>query len=222
MKPTPQLPILAVLALAVSPASGAFVFDTFTNEAALQWSTTGGTLAASKTVHFVGSNTGVGFDVTLATNTGNLVTGAYQPSPGGYLADSSGTNGSDWFEGTMTVMISNFTGAAPGDISFQLVDFSGLPLVSDGINFASTATAATVLPFANSNAFSNFALDSAAANMGGGSYAATIHWKNATFDPETSGLFRAFSFQVGTNVPEPGSLGLLCLGGLLLMRRGRR
>ena len=77
MKPTPQLAILAVLALAVSPASGALVVDMFTNVSALTWDTVN--TAPSKTVHFTGANTGVGFDITLATNQGNLVTGDYKP-----------------------------------------------------------------------------------------------------------------------------------------------
>jgi hypothetical protein len=207
--------VTAMAVLAMVGSAQAAMIDTFTDVSALQWDTNN--TASSKTVSFSGTNTGVSFDITLATNLGNLVKSTYKTD---MLADSAGINGKDWFEGILTVTVDNFTGAALGDITFQLVDVSGRRLLTDIIEFASTATPATNVVIGTGHTsdspFSNVAMDGSAASMAGGQYVATLKWKN--YDAETSGLYKSLSFEV-TAVPEPATLGLLALGGLACRRR---
>jgi hypothetical protein len=212
--------VTAIAVLALGGWAQAAMVDTFTNENALQWDTNN--TASSKTVHFVGANTGVEFDLTLATSAGmgNLVKSTYKTD---MLADSAGVNGKDWFEGTLTVTASNFTGAPLGNITFQLVDISGQRLLTDSVDLTSTATPTTTnivlgTPWNTDKPFSNIALDSSSASMAGGSYTATLPWKH--YDVETSGLFKSLSFEV-TVIPEPATLGLLALGALAVIRRRR-
>ncbi|MCX6874044.1 MAG: autotransporter-associated beta strand repeat-containing protein [Verrucomicrobia bacterium] len=179
--------------------------DTFTNQSALAWDT--GNTSPSKTVHMVCPNSGVEFDLTLATDMGNLLIGDYQPDGVSYLADSGGINGTGWFEGTLTITADNFTGATLSDISFQLVDVSGRRLVTDTINFTSTATPTMTpiglgTPWNTDAAFSNVALDSTPANMAGGQYVATLAWKH--MDAESSGLYHSFSFKVDVAAAPTG------------------
>jgi hypothetical protein len=150
---------------------------------------------------------------------GNIRTGTYKPGGVSYLADSAGINGSDWFEGILTVTVDNLSGAAPGDITFQLLDFSGRELETNAIVLTSTATPMVEIPLGVSmgdKVFSNVGLDTSAASMVGGSYVATLAWKFV--NEESSGLYRFLSFEV-TAVPEPATLGLLALGGLAVIRR---
>ena len=208
--------VTAITILVMVGSAQANLIDTFTNESALDWDTNN--TAPSKTVHFSGTNTGVGFDITLATDTGNLVKSTYKTD---MLADSAGINGKDWFEGTLTFTVNNFSGASLGDITFQLKDVSGRELETSAIVFTSTATSTTEIPLGVSmgdKAFSNVALDSSAANMAGGQYVATLPWKH--HNEESSGIYKSFSFEV-TAVPEPGTalLGGLGLLTLVLLRR---
>jgi len=187
----------AVLVMALS--ARAATVDVFTDVDALLWST--GNTAPSKTVHFVGAETGVEFDLTLATNMGNLMIGNYKPVGVSYLADSAGINGGDWFEGILTVTASNFTGAAPGNITFRLVNVSGRELETSAFVLTSTATQTVEIPLGVSmgdKVFSNVALDSSAASMAGGSYVGTLAWKY--FNSESSGLYKTFSFEVGLQI----------------------
>ena len=122
MKRTTFLRVFPLLVFGVLPVA-ADVVDTFSNESAIQWSTGNDPgSASSKAVSFgPGANTGVSFDVTFATNQGNLVTRPYKNKT--FLADTAGINGAGWFEGTLTITVDNFSGAALGDIRFRMVDF---------------------------------------------------------------------------------------------------
>jgi hypothetical protein len=180
--------------------------ETFSNQSATRWGTgltaspqTG--TASSKTVHFVSAATGIEFDVTLATASGNLqlraVSGA-NAAPRDYLADSGGDG--NWFEGPLTITVNNFTGANPADITFRLLDISGQRLVTNDVSFTSNATPVSATkslgaPSAWGGLFTGIPLDSTAANMAGGSYTATLTWVN--IDSESSGLFKDLSFEVG-------------------------
>jgi autotransporter-associated beta strand protein len=175
----------------------AVVFDTYWDVSALLWDS--GNTAPSKTVHLVGGS-GVEFDVTIATDAGNLLTGPYKPGGVSYLSDTGGVDGSDWFAGILTFTASNFTftGAPPEKVTFQLVDTSGRQLTSSVIVFASTATPTTNIPTGlgfGDKAFTNLGLDSSAGSLSGGQYQATITWQ-VSGNGEDYGLWREFTFKV--------------------------
>ncbi|MFK7910930.1 MAG: M60 family metallopeptidase, partial [Akkermansiaceae bacterium] len=203
MKQTTFLRVLPLLAFGAIPVA-ADVVDTYSNQSAIQWSTGNDPgSASSKTVSFgPGANSGVSFDITFATNQGNLVTRPYVSK--NFLSDSTGINGGAWFEGNLTITVNNFSGAALDDIRFRLVDFSGRSLVTNAINFTSTATPTTAEISLGTgltdNPFTDVALDSNVANMAGGTYTATLPWK--VYDPESSGLFEDFSFEVTVADPD--------------------
>jgi hypothetical protein len=181
--------------------------DTFSSQSATLWgtgfpgSTQVGT-ASSKTVHFVGTTTGVEFDVTFSTAGGNLqqrAVGGVNAEPRNYLADSSPD--ANWFNGPLTITVNNFTGADPTDVNFRLAGVSGQRLVTNDLDFTSTATPVTATkslgtPAAWGALFTDLPLDSTAANMAGGSYTATLTWVN--IDSESWGLYKDISFEIGT------------------------
>ncbi|MCX6878181.1 MAG: hypothetical protein NTW21_30875, partial [Verrucomicrobia bacterium] len=198
-------PSMVSVAPLVSGAS-----DTFSNQSATLWGTglPGSThigTASSKTVHFVGTTTGVEFDVTFSTTSGNLqlrALGGSTATPRDYLADSGGDG--NWFNGPLTITVNNFTGAAPGDITFKLLGISGQRLVVNDVNFTSSATPVEETkslgtPAAWGGLFTDLPLDSTAAYMPGELYTATLTW--VSIDGESIGLYKDLSFEVGVSPP---------------------
>jgi autotransporter-associated beta strand protein len=190
--------VLCVTAIAVLVMVGsarAVVFDTYWDVNALLWDS--GNTAPSKTVHMVGGS-GLEFDVTIATDAGNLLTGPYKPGGVSYLSDTGGVNGAEWFAGTLTFTASNFTVAPAGNVAFQLMDTSGRQLTSSIILLTSTATTPTAQIPTNvgfgDKAFTNLGLDSSAAGLSGGQYQATITWQ-VSGNGEDYGLWREFTFK---------------------------
>jgi hypothetical protein len=148
----------------------------------------------------------VEFDITFTTASGNLQQRAINGSnaaPYDYLADS-GDDG-NWFAGPLTITVNNFTGADPADINFRLLGVSGQRLVTNDVNFASTATPVTTKSLGTAGSwgslFTDLPLDSTAANMAGGSYTATLTWVN--IDVESWGLYKDISFEVSVNSGGP-------------------
>jgi len=188
----------AVVVLVMGASAQGGVVDTFIDQSVVNWYPS--PAASSKTVSYsAGPNTGVSFDVTLATDNGNLrARGASGVGGTGFLADD-GAGDDNWFCGTLTITVDNFSGATLGDITFQLLDITLQRLVTNDINFTSTATPTMQTISLGTpgawGAIPKIALDSTAASMAGGSYVGTLDW--VVIDGESWGLYKLLSFEVG-------------------------